>query len=161
MLFPSASEVNGVWSIVAQHTANNELGVAAKVAPRDPTGELNGVRRPQRLICIYTKDFFDVEDIRRVVLKLRDLGLVETNGRPIYYKPGKPNCPYSDGHALMLIWIDAYTYLDIKNPNQWDIKPSLYNSGELLKQAPAPVKRTLDAFFHKDEYTRYWKEMED
>ncbi|RFU29112.1 hypothetical protein B7463_g7220, partial [Scytalidium lignicola] len=139
MLFCPASEVNAIWSIVARHTANNELGVAAKVSPYDP----NGTRSAARVICIYTKDFLDIEDIRRVIRKLQDLDLVETKGRPIYYKP------------------DAYTYLDIRNPNEWDIKPSLYNSGDLLKQISAPVKSTLDGSFHsRDEYTKYWKEME-
>jgi hypothetical protein len=82
MLFISNNTVNAVWSVVAKATANNELGVAAKVAPYDPLSD----QRSPRLICIYTKDFTDMEDITRVVSKMRDLGLVEMKGRPIYYK---------------------------------------------------------------------------
>lgn len=85
MLFIPPIEVNEVWAIVAKATANNELGIAAKVAPR-PEGE---DRRQDRLICIYTADFRDLEDVGRVVQKLRELKLVEARGRPIYYKPGE------------------------------------------------------------------------
>ena len=84
MIFCSPEEVNEVWMIVARATANNDLGVAAKVAPSDGFDD-----RKQRLLCIYTKDFTDLEDVTRVVEKLKDLGLVEAAGKPIYYKCGK------------------------------------------------------------------------
>jgi GT2 family glycosyltransferase len=85
MLFCSPGEVNEVWGIVARATANNELGIAAKVAPRPE----NEDPRKDRLVCIYTPDFRDKEDIARVLQRLRELKLVEARGRPIYYKPGK------------------------------------------------------------------------
>lgn len=81
MMFCDPAEVNTVWAIVARGTANNELGIASKVAPDDGDG-----RKP-RLICIYTKDFNDLDDVSRVVRKMRDLKLVETR-RAIYYKCG-------------------------------------------------------------------------
>lgn len=83
MLFCDVSEVNEVWDIVAKATANNELGIAAKVAPRQPNGDL----RKERLICVYTKDFMDKIDIGRVAQRLRTLRLVEGK-KKIYYKPG-------------------------------------------------------------------------
>jgi len=82
MLFVESEEVNLVWGAVARATANNELGHAAKVAPN--TGE--GQR--QRLVCIYTNDFTNMEDVKRVVRKLKDIGLIVAN-KPIYYKCGK------------------------------------------------------------------------
>lgn len=85
MLFCPPDEVNEVWEIVAKATANNELGIAAKVAPK-PEDEDS---RKDRLICVYTTDFRDKVDIGRVLRKLRELRLVEARGRPIYYKPGK------------------------------------------------------------------------
>lgn len=81
MLFCDPAEVNTVWAIVARGTANNELGIASKVAPDD------GDERKPRLICIYTKDFNDLDDVSRVVQKMRDLKLVETR-QAIYYKCG-------------------------------------------------------------------------
>ena len=83
MIFCPSEEVNAIWAVVAKATANNELGIAAKVALDDGSD-----RRKERLMCIYTKDFSDLEDVRRVITKMRDLGLVETRGRGIYYKCG-------------------------------------------------------------------------
>ena len=85
MLFCPATEVNEVWEIVAKATAHNELGIAAKVAPRSPLED----PRKDRLLCVYTADFTDRADVGRVLQKLRELKLVEARGRPIYYKPGK------------------------------------------------------------------------
>lgn len=76
-------EINEVWSVVAHATANNELGVAAKVAPD------NGYTRSPRVICVYTKNFRDMQDVSRVVHKLKDLGLVTLAGRGIVYKCGR------------------------------------------------------------------------
>ena len=85
MLFCPPAEVNEVWEIVAKATANNELGIAAKVAPKPEEED----PRRDRLICVYTSDFKDKADVGRVLQKLRELRLVEARGRPIYYKPGK------------------------------------------------------------------------
>ncbi|UKZ49563.1 hypothetical protein TrVGV298_003810 [Trichoderma virens] len=85
LLFCPASDVNEMWEIVAKATANNELGIAAKVAPRSPLED----PRKDRILCIYTADFADKADVGRVLQKMRELKLVEARGRPIYYKPGK------------------------------------------------------------------------
>lgn len=82
MIFPTPSEVNEVWFVVAHATANNQLGICSKVAPDD------GDDRSARLICIYTNDFKDMADVSRVLLKLKDLGLAQ-KGTGIYYKCGK------------------------------------------------------------------------
>ncbi|KAF4976624.1 hypothetical protein FZEAL_6738 [Fusarium zealandicum] len=110
MLFCAPAEVNDVWDIVAKATANNELGIAAKVAPR-PVDEDS---RKDRLICVYTTDFADVADVGRVLQKLRELRLVEARGRPIYYKP------------------DAYTYIGISSGNAWGLKASIYSSSDVF-----------------------------
>lgn len=84
MIFCQPSEVDEVWRVVARATANNELGIAAKVAPRqDATG------RKDRIIAVYTADFSDIADVARVLRRLRELKVAEVMGRPIYYKPGE------------------------------------------------------------------------
>lgn len=85
MLFCTALEVNEVWEIIAKATANNELGIGAKVAPRSTVD-----KRTDRLICVYTADFSDIKDVKRIAERLKQLGLVQAKGRPLYYKPGKP-----------------------------------------------------------------------
>ncbi|KAI9891640.1 MAG: hypothetical protein M1814_002574 [Vezdaea aestivalis] len=108
MLFPPEDAVTRVWATVAKAVVDNELGVQAKVATwrsRDS---------PIRLVCIYTKDFSNVADVKRVLRKLSQLGLVAREKQAIYYK------------------CDAYTYLDLSSGNEWSIKASMYASSELL-----------------------------
>jgi hypothetical protein len=83
MLFTSPQRVNETWAIVAHAVATNQLGQLAKVAPRDASSS-----RTERLICIYTKDFSDKEDVVRVLRKIKDLDLIDS-GKGIYYKCGK------------------------------------------------------------------------
>ena len=116
MLFPMADDVNRIWSLVATATANGELGHAAKVATDDGSGNV----RP-RLICVYTEDFSDKEDVRRVLERLVDMGLVKRKGpmgeeRGIYYKA------------------DAFTGLGIDSKNEWGLKASLFSSKDVLAE---------------------------
>ena len=118
MLFPAPDRVNSAWSKIAKATANNELGLAAKVAAavsdeEDPN--------KARLICIYTDDFEDKKDVKRVCQRLAALGFVNGTGatgegRAIYYKA------------------DAYTYLNIMGGNGYGLKASMHSSREILKK---------------------------
>lgn len=86
MLFPEPNAVDDIWAVVVRATAANELGVAAKVAPK---GEDEGRQGSARLICVYTRDFKDKDDVARVLGRMRELELVRVNSRPIYYKCGE------------------------------------------------------------------------
>ena len=79
MLFPSPGDVNRVWSLVANATANGELGHAAKVAANDGSGDSNA-----RLVCVYNEDFRDKKEVKQVVQCLDRMGLIAARG--IYYK---------------------------------------------------------------------------
>lgn len=108
MLFPTQDRVDDFWARVAGATVAGELGIEAKVA----TGNEENAGRT-RLLVVYTRDYGDTEDIKRVVEKLGDLGFV--NGlRPIYYKT------------------DAYTLLGIGSNNPYGLKASLYSSNDVL-----------------------------
>ncbi|KAI0912441.1 hypothetical protein F4823DRAFT_634104 [Ustulina deusta] len=107
MLFCTIFEVNEVWETIAKATANNELGIGAKVATKS-----NVDQRTERLICVYTADFSDKKDVTRVAERLKQLGLVKN--KPLYYKP------------------DAYTYLGIASGNPWEIRASIYDTRSLL-----------------------------
>ncbi|KAL8741447.1 MAG: hypothetical protein Q9190_005947 [Brigantiaea leucoxantha] len=118
MLFPYPEDVNAHWELVAEATAGQELGTAAKVAPVNE-GEVGRGSRSARLMCVYTKDFADVEDVKRVLEKLVAMRLVRTKGangveRGIYYKA------------------DAFTHLGISSGNEWGLRPSMYSSREML-----------------------------
>ena len=122
MLFPQPQDVNRVWSLVAQATADGELGHAAKVATDDGSGDR------ARLICAYNEDYANEAGVRKSLECLVRMGLVEGPGpaktnRGIYYKA------------------DAFTWLDIFSKNEWGLKPSMYSSKEVL-QSP---KRDQDS----------------
>ncbi|KAB8204397.1 hypothetical protein BDV34DRAFT_226403 [Aspergillus parasiticus] len=109
MLFLGEEVVDRVWGVVVEETVEGRLGVAAKVATREERGKA-------RLLAIYTKDFGDVEDVRRVLERLVEVGLVKREERPIYYK------------------CDAYTYLEITSGNSYGLKASLFSSREVLER---------------------------
>ncbi|KAK2803216.1 hypothetical protein FQN50_007083 [Emmonsiellopsis sp. PD_5] len=118
MFFPSVRQVDRVWAIVAEATAKGDLGIGAKVAP-DPgfgDGDVDDDDSQQRLICVHTADFADREDIRRVLVGLKELRLVRVGmgEGPVYYKS------------------DAYTWLNVYRGNSYGLKPSMYSSTEVL-----------------------------
>lgn len=141
LLFCTESEVNDVWSIVAHNTATGELGMAAKVA----SWNVESDDRTSRVICVYTKDFTDLDDVGRVLRKLRDLGLVTARGRAIYYKCGKEIFAKAQSHFNNNSGIDAYTHLGIKRDNEYGIRPWVYNSTDMLKESG------MDVFFKRKQ----------
>lgn len=109
MLFPTADQVDKYWAKVAEATAHGELGFGAKVAT-----DAGGGSGRARGMMVYTRDYEDIEDVRRVLEKLVDLGLVRNEQKPIYYK------------------VDAYTYLEILGDNPYGLKASLFSSKDVL-----------------------------
>jgi hypothetical protein len=110
MLFPTEEAAQKVWLQVVEAVIANKLGTAAKIASSGPT----------RLICIYTKDFSDIADVKRVLEAMVTAGFTSKDAaRPIYYK------------------CDAFTYLDIGSGNEYGIPASLYNSKDILND-PTP-----------------------
>jgi hypothetical protein len=109
MLFPQVHEVDDVWRTVCEGVDAGRLGTAAKVSTTCQEGD------SARLICVYTKDFTDLEDVKRVLLALVDMGLVRADmPRGIMYK------------------CDAYTYLGIYGKNEYGLRASIYGSKEML-----------------------------
>lgn len=108
MMFCNEDVVDGIWTKIAINTFKGKLGIAAKVA----TGEKESGRGSDpRLVCVYTRDFGDIQDVKRVLDALKSLDVVGGigNGRSnaIYYK------------------CDAYTYLDITSQNEFKLKASM------------------------------------
>jgi hypothetical protein len=121
MLFPNDHDAAKVWKTVATAVIEGKLGNAAKIATDD---EGKGAR----LICIYTKDFSDEADVKRVVQELKKLGLLPADEtKSIYYK------------------CDAYTYLDITASNEYKLQASLYSSKDVLQGKTSAAKETADA----------------
>ena len=78
---------------------SGSLGHAAKVSPRDCKGN-------RHVICVYTEDFTNKEQVRAVEKGLRKVGVTSV----MRYKP------------------DVYTTLGIYSDNPWGLKPTVYTS---------------------------------
>ena len=121
MLFALPAYVHELWAPVAHAVANGHLGHAAKMATDAGSGEGGS-----RLICVYTEDFSDKKDVKRVVEQLVKMKLVA--------RKGKGN--ERDGRAkvgkAIYYKADCLTHLDIMGGNEWGLKPSLYSSDDVL-----------------------------
>ena len=110
MLFPTVETLDHDWKLVAEGTTRNRLGIGAKVATAGDDHDPN-----QRLICIYTRNFDDRNDVKRVLKQLVKMGLVrEDSQRGIFYK------------------CDAYSHLGIERGNDWGLGASMYGSRSML-----------------------------
>jgi hypothetical protein len=76
----SVENVDLYWEKIKQATIEGRLGCSAKVATsmRGPLRD----RLKSRVICVYTYDWTDADDVHRVREVLRELGIK----RPIVYK---------------------------------------------------------------------------
>jgi hypothetical protein len=103
------TQVPQTWRAIVEAVTENRLGDMAKIANgsnKDPDDGL-------RVICIYTQNFTNTDDVKRVCRAIHDLGLISPD-RGIFYKA------------------DAYTYLDITSNNPYKLQASLYGSRDVL-----------------------------
>jgi hypothetical protein len=107
MLFPMSDDLPLVWRLVAEATAAGKLGPVSKVGTWEPTH----ATKPT-VICVYTKDFSDLTDVKRVLSNLIELNIV-SKATKISYK------------------CDAYTHLGIMSENLLKLRASLYSSEEI------------------------------
>lgn len=119
MLFPTGHRVGEYWAAVVRATVEGRLGIAAKIATR-PDKALNSTR----VICVYTKDFEDQDDVKRVLLELVRLKLA----------PAIPGPLPKGANVSGQIWYkpECYTYLELMSGNEHKIKPTLYGTSSLL-----------------------------
>lgn len=73
MLFVLTGQADQWWDQVREATEAGSLGIGAKVATARPNPREISART--RLICVYTRDWQDRDDVRRVLAALRDLGV--------------------------------------------------------------------------------------
>lgn len=104
MLFTMSNDLPRVWCLVAEATAAGKLGPCSKVGTWQPDHVTKAT-----LICVYTKDFSDLTDVKRVLSILNEVNIVAK----IFYK------------------CDAYTHLGIESNNSYKLRASLYSSDEV------------------------------
>lgn len=89
LIYRNDLEIDHVWRTIARSTFKGGLGISAKVSTAMS-------ERKRHVICVYTGNYLDLEDVMRVRKKLRELGFTEK----LCYKP------------------DIYTYLGITTEQQ-------------------------------------------
>jgi len=77
LVFERESDINHIWMKIAKATIKDELSIASKVST-----ELTS-KGKSYVICVYTSDYFEVEDVFRVRRKLSELEIKQT----LRYKP--------------------------------------------------------------------------
>lgn len=96
LIFSHPEQHDEAWALVRDATEDGTLGVQAKAA----TAKGNPLAKGSKtlLICVYTGDFEDRDDVKRVLARLRELGF----GDRIYYKTNEDtrNRVYGKGASL-------------------------------------------------------------
>lgn len=96
LLYVPVSELDNVWAQIREATENGRLGTSAKTATMV---ENPNARSRYKVMCVYTHDCRDLEDVTRVLRELRSMGF---NGR-LYYKEDLATHAgnYQSGHASL------------------------------------------------------------
>ncbi|RLI69082.1 MAG: hypothetical protein DRP02_11335 [Candidatus Gerdarchaeota archaeon] len=75
LIFVHVKEIDEVWRKIKKATEDGKLGNGAKVATAKPNPN---ARNPDiKVICVYTYDWTDEEDVRRIREELRKLGITQ------------------------------------------------------------------------------------
>lgn len=75
LIFVPVARIDNVWATIRTAVENGQLGRSAKVATaRDNP---NAQNPKERVICVYTYDYDDREDVFRIRQVLRDLGFTQ------------------------------------------------------------------------------------
>jgi Domain of unknown function (DUF1917) len=89
LIWLSPENIDRYWAKIKEAVEQGQLGEEAKVSTRNKGSMTPEVRRKKEergdtsfVICVYTYDYQDREDVMRIRQRLRDLGI----RRPIRYK---------------------------------------------------------------------------
>ena len=74
LIFVPVRQVDVVWAKIKRATEEGKLGGSAKVATARPNP--NATNPATKVICVYTYDWTDEKDVRRIRQELRNLGIV-------------------------------------------------------------------------------------
>ena len=75
LIFSDAAKVDSIWRKVKQAVEDGLLGDRVKVSTAKPNPNARDSSR--RVICVFTYDYEDIEDVRRIREQLRRLGVTE------------------------------------------------------------------------------------
>jgi hypothetical protein len=75
LIFVPFKKIDEIWQLILAETIAGRLGLQAKAATAKP----NGLAKNKwvKVICVYTYDSADLEDVRRVRDRLREIGFTK------------------------------------------------------------------------------------
>lgn len=75
LIYTSFKNLDQTWKVIAAETAAGRLGISAKAATDKPNGL---AKNPWiKVICVYTYDSSDTQDVMRIRLRLREIGFTK------------------------------------------------------------------------------------
>jgi hypothetical protein len=74
LIFVNNNDIDSVWVKIRYATENGLLGNSSKVAT--PKINPNAVDTEMKVICIYTYDYRDKEDVMRIRQEIRNIGIL-------------------------------------------------------------------------------------
>lgn len=77
LIFADLKSVDDIWKKIKEATEAGRLGTSAKVRSAMPDPTEPAEWRKSRVICVYTNDWTDREDVMRVREELRNLGITD------------------------------------------------------------------------------------
>lgn len=81
LVFVYVQDLDKTWAAIREATTRGKLGIQAKsaTARENPLARSYGLATDSRvkIICVYTRDYRDQDDLRRVLAGLRELGIMQ------------------------------------------------------------------------------------
>lgn len=115
MVMVYTSEVDQVWTVIRDAVEQNKLGSSAKVATMKPNEHASNP--DVKVICIYTYDSDDRDDLLRVLTALREIGILHR----AYYKEDNEtlsgNYSFNTKRAVSKYWAD-YGKIELRVPKR-------------------------------------------
>lgn len=74
LLFDKVDEIDSMWEVIREATASGLLGPSSKVSTSKENK--NAKDRHTRVICVFTENYDDKDDVERIEKKLRELGII-------------------------------------------------------------------------------------
>lgn len=75
LIFVDINDIDQVWTTIKQATEEGKLGGSAKVSTAKPNP--HATDQKTKVICVYTYDWTDETDVRRIRAELRSLGITQ------------------------------------------------------------------------------------
>jgi hypothetical protein len=74
LVFADIKEIDDIWAKIKTATENGLLGGSSKVSTAKPNP--NAVNKNKKVVCVYTYDYTDKDDVMRIREEMRKIGIL-------------------------------------------------------------------------------------